>query len=60
MRNFQGTFEKRKQSLISAFSICISTPLNAYNISISSLCLMITPLTTHPFKIKLAPGVLIR
>ena len=27
MRNFQGTFEKRNQSFISAFSICMTVPL---------------------------------
>ena len=27
MRNFQDTFKTRKQSLISAFSICITGPL---------------------------------
>ena len=28
MRNFQDTFEKRKQLFISAFSICMTVPLN--------------------------------
>ena len=28
MRNFQDTFETRKQSFISAFSICMSVPLS--------------------------------
>ena len=27
MRNFQDTFETRKRSFISAFSICITVPL---------------------------------
>ena len=28
MQNFQGTFETRKRSFISAFSICMTVPLN--------------------------------
>ena len=28
MRNFQDTFETRKRSFISAFSICMTVPLN--------------------------------
>ena len=28
MRNFQDTFETLKQSFISAFSICMTVPLN--------------------------------
>ena len=28
MRNFQETFETRKQSFTSAFSICMTVPLN--------------------------------
>ena len=27
MRNFQGTFEMRKRSFVSAFSICMAVPL---------------------------------
>ena len=39
MRNFQATFETRKRSFISAFSICMTVPLseadsvNALNIN---------------------------
>ena len=29
MRNFQDTFERRKQSFISAFSVCMTVPLRA-------------------------------
>ena len=29
MQNFQDTFEKRKRSFISAFSICMTVPLIA-------------------------------
>ena len=29
MRNFQDAFETRKQSFISAFSICVIAPLKA-------------------------------
>ena len=29
MRNFQDTFETRKRSFISAFSICMPIPLNS-------------------------------
>ena len=28
MRNFQDTFETRKRSCISAFSVCMTVPLN--------------------------------
>ena len=28
MRNFQGTFERRKRPLVSAFLICMTVPLN--------------------------------
>ena len=28
MQNFQNTFETRKRSFISAFSICMTVPLN--------------------------------
>ena len=31
MRNFQDTFETRKQSFISAFSICMTVPLKFEN-----------------------------
>ena len=31
MRNFQDTFEKRKRSCVSAFSICMTVPLMFYN-----------------------------
>ena len=31
MRNFQDTFETRKRSFISAFSICMAVPLNLEN-----------------------------
>ena len=31
MRNVQDTFEKRKRSCISAFSICMTVPLMFYN-----------------------------
>ena len=27
MQNFQGTFETRKRSFISAFSVCMTVPL---------------------------------
>ena len=30
MRNFQDTFETRKRSFISAFSICMTVPLIGY------------------------------
>ena len=30
MRNFNTTFETRKRSFISVFSICITVPLNYY------------------------------
>ena len=30
MRNFQNTFETRKRSFISAFSICMTVPLREY------------------------------
>ena len=30
MRSFQNTFETFKQSFISAFSICMTVPLNGY------------------------------
>ena len=30
MRNFQGTFETRKRSRISAFSICMAVPQFSY------------------------------
>ena len=48
MPNFQNTFETSKQSIISAFSICMTVPLNiklhvhnvnhSVNESINSLC----------------------
>ena len=31
MRNFQDTFEIRKRSFISAFSICMTVPLGRHN-----------------------------
>ena len=34
MRKFQDTFETRKQSFISAFSICITVPLNAAKLNL--------------------------
>ena len=30
MRNFQDTFETQKRSFISAFSICMTVPLNLF------------------------------
>ena len=30
MSNFQDTFETRKRSFISTFSICMTVPLNCY------------------------------
>ena len=34
MRNFQDTFETRKQSLVSAFSICMTVPLSKLGASL--------------------------
>ena len=34
MWNFQDTFETRKQSIISAFSICMTEPLSGLQINI--------------------------
>ena len=35
MRNFQNTFETRKRSFVSAFSICMTVPLTFFNCTIS-------------------------
>ena len=35
MRNFQGTFETRKRSFISAFSICMITLMIKYEIFVN-------------------------
>ena len=37
MRNFQGTFETRKRSFISAFSIYMSVPLIFFQLNLSAL-----------------------
>ena len=34
MQNFQDTFKTRKQSFISAFSVCMTVPLNLGNQSV--------------------------
>ena len=41
MRNFQNTFETRKQSFVSAFSICMTAPLIYFTKSESFLSLYI-------------------
>ena len=41
MRNFQDTFETRKQSFVSAFLICMTVPLNVlfiYFIQPTQIC----------------------
>ena len=35
MRNFQDTFETRKRSFISVFSICMTAPLRVSSVSLS-------------------------
>ena len=35
MRNFQDTFETRKRSFISAFSICMTVPLTFINLYVT-------------------------
>ena len=39
MQNFQDTFEARKRSFISAFSICMTVPLNRHGHEISAFLL---------------------
>ena len=41
MQNFQDTLEKRKQSFISAFSICMTVPLNKLMITITKMMMML-------------------
>ena len=37
MRDFQDTFETRKQSFIGAFSICMTVPLRQHGVSLKAL-----------------------
>ena len=53
MQNFQDTFETRKRSFISAFSICMTVPLNYFKYESS------WKLANHNGKIKNKSGFFI-
>ena len=44
MRNFQDTFETRKQSFSSAFPICMTVPLTFYHLKLGKKAILISKL----------------
>ena len=52
MQNFQDTFETRKRSFISVFSICMTVPLSFYGTPFSFLQITVTTIADNVYEVK--------